>query len=379
LRALLGRWSAVNSGSRHLAGLERMRDLLREALAGAFPGAICEEPVLPGSPARALRLVLRPEAPLRVLLNGHYDTVYEQNDAFQAPRLPAEDIMVGPGTADMKGGLVVLLAALQAFEQTPCASRVGVEVLLTPDEEVASRASAVEIERSARRCHFGLVFEPARAGGELVRGRLGTGVIKVTVRGRAAHGALPEAGRNAIAALAEFLVGAHRASQAVPGALLNIGTVRGGGVINIVPDHAEAEMHARIGRGEQREALLDFLESLAAPIRGREGYAVTIESTFDRPPKVVGPGEEAAFAEVNHAARDLGLPRIEWLDAGGGSDGNLLAAAGLPCLDGMGPVGGHMHSDREYVLLPSLVQRAQVAALLLHRLAAGEWSVPSRP
>lgn len=377
LRALLASWSAINSGSDHPAGLERMRAALRTAFSSAFPTALIEEPTLPGTSARALRLILRPEAPFRVLLNGHYDTVYEATHPFQQPRLLDPDSLNGPGTADMKGGLVVLLAALRAFEQTDAAANLGIEILLTPDEEIGSRASLDEINTSASRCHFGLVFEPARAGGEIVRSRKGTGVFTVTSRGRAAHGAQPEAGRNAIAALAEFLVAAHRIPDDLPGVMLNIGVIRGGGVINIVPDLAVAELHARITRIEQKDTLAARLNAITAPINARDGHQIIIEGAFDRPPKECGPAEQAAFAALNRCAADLGFPALNWIDTGGGSDGNLLSAAGLPNLDGLGPIGDHLHSDREYVHLPSLVPRAQLAALLLHRLATRELILPN--
>lgn len=376
LRQLLGDWSAINSGSEHPAGLDHMRAALRAAFTAALPSASVEEPALPGTSARALRLILRPEASLRVLLNGHYDTVYEANHPFQQPRLIAPDTLNGPGTADMKGGLVVLLAAVQAFEQTEDAAALGIEILLTPDEEIGSRASLGEIERSARRCQFGLVFEPARAGGEIVRTRKGTGAFTVTSRGRAAHGAQPELGRNAIAALAEFLAAAHRVPEEMPGVLLNIGVIRGGGVINIVPDFAVAELHARISRIEQVDTLAARLAAIAAPINAREGHQLEIVGAFDRPPKECGPAELVAFTALNQCAAELGLAPIGWVDTGGGSDGNLLSAAGLPNLDGLGPIGNHLHSEHEYVHLPSLVTRAQLAALLLHRLASGAFVLP---
>ncbi len=376
LRALLAAWSAINSGSDHPEGLARMRAALRATFAAAFPGATLDEPALPGTSARALRLVLRPDSPIRVLLNGHYDTVYEACHPFQQARLLGSDTLNGPGTADMKGGIVVLLAALQAFEETEDASGLGIEILLTPDEETGSRASLDEIDRSARRCHFGLVFEPARAGGEIVRTRKGTGVFTVTSRGRAAHGAQPELGRNAIAALSEFLVAAHRIPDELPGVMLNIGVIRGGGVINIVPDLAVAELHARISRIEQKDTLAARLAAIAAPINAREGHTIVIEGAFDRPPKECGPAERAAFAALNRCAADLGLAPIDWVDTGGGSDGNLLSAAGLPNLDGLGPIGNHLHSEQEYVHLPSLVTRAQLAALLLHRLATRDLVLP---
>jgi glutamate carboxypeptidase len=376
LVALLRKWSEINSGSDHLAGLDRMLGVLRAAFHAALPAAFIEEIALPGTTARALRLRLRPESPLRILCNGHYDTVYEASHSFQKTTLLDADTLRGPGVTDMKGGLVVMLAALRAFEQTPSASALGIEILITPDEEIGSRASLDAINVSARRNHFGLVFEPARAGGEIVRSRKGTGVLTVTCHGRAAHGAQPDAGRNAIAALSEFLVAAHRVPDEIPGTMLNIGVIRGGGVINIVPELAVAELHARITRIEQKDLLVARLAAIAEPINSREGYRLVIESAFDRPPKECGPVEVSAFADLRHAAGDLGLPPLCWVDTGGGSDGNLLSAAGLPNLDGLGPAGDHLHSEREYVHLPSLVTRAQLNALFLHRLAIGEYQLP---
>lgn len=376
LTALLRNWSEINSGSDNLTGLERMREALRAAFHAAFPHVSIEEVPLLGTTARALRLRVRPEAPLRILCNGHYDTVYEAAHIFQKSTLLDTDTLRGPGVTDMKGGLVVMLASLRAFEKTPAASALGFEILITPDEEIGSRASLEAINISARRNHFGLVFEPARAGGEIVRSRKGTGVFTITCHGRAAHGAQPEAGRNAIAALSEFLVAAHRVPDEIPGTMLNIGVVRGGGVINIVPELAVAELHARINQIEQRDTIAARLAAIAAPINAREGYHIVIESAFDRPPKECGPVEQSAFAALQAAAADLGFPALDWVDTGGGSDGNLLFAAGLPNLDGVGIIGNHLHSDREYCSLSSMVTRAQLNALFLHRLATGEYKLP---
>ncbi|MDX2187353.1 MAG: hydrolase [Opitutaceae bacterium] len=372
LRSLLAAWSAINSGSDHIEGLDRMRGALKRTFSEAFPAATIEEPELVGSKARAFRMLLRPSASRRVLLNGHYDTVYEAQHPFQMPRLIDADTLNGPGVSDMKGGIVVMLAALRALEATPEAKQLGVEVLLTPDEEIGSQASRAEIELSAKRNHFGFVFEPARVGGEIVRSRMGTGTIEIAVHGRSAHGAQPELGRNAIVALAQILTEVDSIPRRVPGAMLNVGSVRGGGVINIVPDFASAELHARITQIEQREHILAEVEKAVAPVRSKEGYRVGVHAAFDRPPKSCGPREQAMFKAYNACSADLGLGSIDWVDTGGGSDGNLLSAAGLPNLDGLGPIGHHLHSEQEFVFLPSVVLRAQVAALLLHRIATGE-------
>ena len=378
LVTLLESWARTNSGSGHPAGLERMRAALRAEFTRAFPAALVEEPALAGTTARALRLRVRPSAARQILLNGHFDTVYEADDPFQTCTRPDADTLRGPGVADMKGGLVVMLAALRAFEQTPAAASLGWEVLLTPDEETGSHGSAPLFRDAATRHRFALVFEPARPTGDLVRSRKGTGSFTATCRGRAAHAAqVPSPGRNAILALAEFLLAAAKVPAEFPGVLVNVGNFRGGGAAtNVVPDFAQSELDVRITRLADREPLLARLHALAAPINARDGYRLEITGGFNRPPKECGPAEEAAFAAWQQAARDLGQPAPNWVHSGGGSDGNLLFAAGLPNLDGVGPLGDHLHSDSECVVISTLGTRAQLAALFLTRYAAGEIDLP---
>ena len=378
LAALLESWSLINSGSGHLTGLERMRTALRTEFTRAFPAALVEEPALVGTTARALRLRLRPAAPRQILLNGHYDTVYEATDPFQTCTRPDADTLRGPGVADMKGGIVVLLAALQAFEQTPGASALGWEILLTPDEETGSHGSAPLFVEAAARHTFALVFEPARPSGDIVQSRKGTGSFIATCRGRAAHAAqVPSPGRNAILALAEFLLEAAKIPTELPGVLVNVGNIRGGSAAtNVVPDFAQSELDVRITRVADREPLLARLHALAGVINARDGFRLELTGSFNRPPKESGPVEEAAFAAWQQAARDLSQLPPNWVHSGGGSDGNLLFAAGLANLDAVGPLGDHLHSDRECVVLSSIATRAQIVALFLTRYAAGEIELP---
>lgn len=195
LAALLESWANVNSGSGNLAGLERMRSLLPTAFAG-FDGAVVEELPLAGTAALALNVRMRPDAAQRVLLSGHYDTVYEVEHPFQRCTRLDERTLGGPGVADMKGGLVTMLTALQAFEQTPAAAQLGWEVLLTPDEETGSYASVAVITEVARLCTFGMVFAPAR-GVAARRARTRTGPVLVGSRWRRLGWKFPGGGRSA--------------------------------------------------------------------------------------------------------------------------------------------------------------------------------------
>jgi glutamate carboxypeptidase len=285
-----------------------------------------------------------------------------------------ENNLRGPGVADMKGGLVVMLAALREFETSVHAARIGYEVLLTPDEEIGSAASRLVLEAAARsgRFAFALVFEPARANGDIVKSRKGTGIFTIACHGRAAHaGRDPDAGRNAILALAEYLPRVDALNRELPGVMLNIGSIRGGGAVNIVPDYAEAQVNIRITRTSDESLVLARLRELAASINARDGFRLEICGRFNRAPKEATAVEEKIFTAWQHCARELGV-HFSWQHVAGGSDGNLLSAAGLPNLDGLGAIGDHLHSDRERVHLPSIGERAHVAARFLSQFAADE-------
>lgn len=374
LRDRLIAWCDINSGSDNLAGLDRMRSVLAGAF-GSLPCKATEVDLGTGRP-RALRVVCRPGAKTQVLLNAHFDTVYGAEHAFQRCELAAPGVLRGPGVIDDKGGILVMLTALQALERTPHASRIGWEVILGPDEETGSAGSAPLYVEAAPRFDFGMVFEPARENGDLVRARMGTGIFTATCHGRAAHaGRDPAEGRNAILALAEFLLAAARIPDGLPGMMVNIGAVRGGGALNIVPDHATAGINARIASHEDRRLFEERLAAAAATIAARDGYRLVVEGRFNRGPLEWTPVREALFEAYRETGRGLGLD-FGWQDVGGGSDGNLLAAAGLPCLDGIGPRGGGMHSDRECVQIASIAERSRLAALFLARVAAGEIALP---
>lgn len=373
---LLEQWANINSGSGHRAGLDRMRAALRAAFARAFPGAAISELECAGT-AHALRVSMRPEARPRLLLSGHFDTVFEANDPFQRCTRVDAHTLHGPGVIDMKGGIIVILAALEAFEQTPQAAKLGWDVLLTPDEETGSHGSAPHLNAAIRHTQFALVFEPARPNGDIVKSRKGTGGFVATAHGRAAHAAkIPNDGRNAILALAEYLLAASKIPGELPGVLVNVGNIRGGGpATNVVPDFAEAEIDVRITRMADRELLLARLHELAAVINARDGFKLELKGGFNRPPKECVPLEERVFAAWQRAATDVGVTPFTWVHTGGASDGNLFSAVGLPNLDGLGPIGDQLHSNREFITTSTIAPRAQVAALVLHRLASGEISL----
>ena len=383
LAALLERWANINSGSSHAAGLGRMAEVLRAAFGAAFPAAAVEElsaeaPGFNPPGAKALCFRMRPQAASQVFLCGHYDTVYPADDAFQTCRWLDAGTLNGPGVTDMKGGLIVMLAALEAFEQAPGAAGLGWEVLLTPDEETGSHGTRAMFEAAARRHQFGFVFEPARPNGDIIHSRKGTGGIVATCRGRAAHAAkIPNDGRNAILGLAAYLLAIAKIPAELPGVLVNAGNIRGGtAATNVVPDFAQAEIDLRITRLADREPLFTRLETLARETGAAHEVKLELTGGLNRPPKENHPAEAALFPEFQRAAHDVGLKPFSWVHGGGASDGNFLGAAGLPCFDGIGPEGDQLHSAREFCRVATIAPRAQNVALFLHRVATGEIPLP---
>jgi len=374
-------WSAINSGSRNLGGLERMADVLVDAFA-ALPGILRLDNPAPveavdaaGRTARIehgrhLHLTVRPTAPMQLLLTGHMDTVYAADHPFQETRWLEDGVLNGPGVADMKGGLAVMLAALKAVEASPDADRLGYEVVINSDEEVGSPASAALLASAAQGKRAALTYEPAALpDGTLAGARPGSGNFAFVVRGRSAHaGRNPEDGRNALTAAADLALRLEALRR--DGLSVNPSRIEGGGPSNVVPDLAILRVNLRPRTPEMEdEAKAAIADALAGVAAERD---VRIESSggFGRPPKPLTPTAEKLFGLVRQAGADLGQ-QIGWQPSGGVCDGNNIAACGVPVVDTMGVRGGKIHSPEEYLIVDSLTERAALSALIILRLAEG--------
>ena len=384
MRDLIIKWANINSGSQHVAGLEKMVAVVEEDFASL--GATIERISLPaysvsGLEGRsqqvplgpALSMVKRPESQFRVFLGIHSDTVYPPDGLFQKAEEISPGNLCGPGVLDAKGGLAVMLLALETLETSPWAGRIGWEVLINPDEELGSPGSGPLLAAAARRNHLGLVFEPALPNGNLVGDRRGSGNFTFIVRGRSAHaGRDIAAGRNAIAALAEAVVRINAVIGRMDAVSVNVGQIEGGGTLNVVPALTLCRLNVRVSSKEQGSQVREYLDTIAADISGREGLSAQVLGDFHAPPRVADAATRLWLGRACACGAELGL-NISWQSSGGTCDGNRLAANGLTTLDSLGPVGGDIHSPQEYLLLESLVPRASLAALLLLKMAAGDY------
>jgi len=373
-------WAEVNSGTSNLAGLARMSGLLADAYA-TLPGDVAlvepAEVTNVGTDGvrravehgRHLHLRVRPEAPVQMLFTGHMDTVYPVDHAFQTLADIDEQTLRGPGVADMKGGLAVMLAGLTAIERNPAAARLGYEVVINADEETGSLSSAALIAAAARGKVAGLTYEPALADGTLAGARGGTGNFSLVVRGRSAHaGRNPQDGRNALVAAADLATRLARA--AVPGLTVNPARIDGGGPNNVVPALAVLRVNFRPADAAAIAHAQAELDAAAASVAHEHDVEVEVHGSFNRPPKPLDPAAERLFQLVKSAGADLGVP-IAWKATGGVCDGNNIAAAGVPVVDTMGVRGGAIHSPEEFMIISSLQERAALSVLTILRIADG--------
>lgn len=373
-------WSAVNSGSRNLGGLERIADLLADAFA-ALPGVLRLENAAPVESVdaagkainiphgRHLHLTVRPTAPVQLLLTGHMDTVFAEDHAFQETRWLDDGVLNGPGVADMKGGLSVMLAALKAVENSRSAERIGYEVVINSDEEVGSPASAALLAQAATGKHAALTYEPAALpDGTLAGARPGSGNFSFVVRGTSAHaGRNPEDGRNAIVAASELAL--RLAMSKTPGLSINPARIDGGSPNNVVPDLAILRVNMRPRTTDDQEIAARLIAKALDETAKQHDVFIEAHGGFGRPPKPLTEEAEALFNLVKRAGADLGQP-ISWQSSGGVCDGNNIAACGVPVVDTMGVRGGKIHSMEEFLIVGSLAERAALSALTILRLAA---------
>ncbi|MFT8736954.1 MAG: hydrolase [Zymomonas mobilis] len=375
---LLTGWSNINSGSHNKTGLAHMAEALKQAFS-ILPATIeevtlpsqsvisAEGQPIPPSTATHLHLTVRPKAPLQILLTGHFDTVFGENHTFNTVTYLDDETLGGPGVADMKGGLAVMLAALQAFEQHPEKDQLGYEIVLNSDEEIGSGSSASLLSQAAAGKTAAFTYEPSTLpDGTFASARPGSGNFSIVIKGLAAHaGRNIDQGRNAILAAADMALRLKAAS--CEGMTVNPAKIDGGGPNNIVPDNAVLRVNIRASTTEKMNLARDLLKKTIADISQDHSVTVTIYGQFGRPPKIISQKSKNLMALVENSCRDLGLT-AQWKETGGVCDGNNISAMDVPVIDTMGVRGGSIHSAQEFMIIKSLGERAQLSALVLMRL-----------
>jgi glutamate carboxypeptidase len=298
------------------------------------------------------------------------DTVFPADHAFQRQTWLDGETLNGPGVADMKGGIAVMLHALLAFEQTASAGSLGYDVLINSDEETGSLASAGLIAELAAGKLAALTYEPsALPDGTLAHERGGTGNYSITFTGKSAHaGRNPHEGRNAIVAAADLILRLKALES--DDLTINPAKLEGGAANNVVPDHAVLRFNIRPKSTTAMDSFDKHLNHLLAMVEAEHQVSTHRHGGVTRPPKKVDARAQALFDLVRECGAELGQD-IRWKSTGGVCDGNNIAACGVPVVDTMGVRGGAIHSPDEYLIVPSLAERAALSARVIERLASG--------
>lgn len=295
-----------------------------------------------------------------ILLLCHMDTVFPLGTIEKFPYREVGDRISGPGTLDMKAGIVIALAAIEQAQRTGL--NRPIHLLCTSDEEIGSLSSREHIERLAKQSALVLVLEGGLADGALKTWRKGVGEFRVRTRGRAAHaGGDHEKGRNAIEEMAHQVLAIQRLTDYSRQTTLNVGVIRGGTVSNVVPEEAIIQVDVRLmqqGEWERLEAKMRRLKPVL------EGTSVEVTGGLNRPPMPFDERMKATFEKARSIASRIGM-ELKAGGTGGASDANFVAPLGIPVLDGLGAVGEGYHSEREYILADSIEERTRLVTALL--------------
>lgn len=388
LTDLVESWANINTGSDNLPGLAKLADTLLRAFQPLDGEAALIQPpphqridaqgnTITAAVGQALSIIKRATIRPRVLLCIHMDTVYPATSPFQRVERVAANRLHGPGVADAKGGVAVMLAALEAFERSSFANRLGWSVLITSDEEIGSPSSLGMLREAATQHDLGLLFEPMLDdAGTLAGDRRGSGNFSLVIRGRSAHaGRDITAGRNAIVSASIAAQMLDALGRELKGVTVNVAKMDGGSAMNVVPDIAVLRFNVRVDDTHCLQQVTRCMDDITAAIASHEGFTATLHGGFNSPPKTLASAAPLPDYLID-CGRQLGLD-VRFRPTGGVCDGNKLAAAGLPNIDTLGPRGGAIHSPDEYLLTDSLTERAKLTALLLLRLASGDLPWPT--
>lgn len=363
----IGALVAAESPSADRVLANRCGDLLAE-LAVAAGGLVTRVPGVYHADPVVVEALGTPDTTGHVLLVGHYDTVWPAGTQKRLPFAVQDGVMRGPGVFDMKTGLVQGLWALRAL-RTLGLPMPAVTAVFNADEEIGSPESRDLILQHARNADVALVLEPS-AGGACKTARKGVARYGLEVNGRAAHAGLnPQDGVSAIAELAQAVLRVQARTNTAAGTTLNVGLMSGGTAVNVVPAQATAEIDVRFETAAEGAAVQEFLEGLA-PVNPVARY--TLVQRGMRPPMEKTEASARYYERLRRiAAEEYGF-ELKDVAVGGGSDGNLCAAAGTPVLDGLGAVGGGAHAETEHVIVADVPIRTALLASLISSLAMKE-------
>lgn len=355
----------IDSGSYDKAGVDQVAEVLIQLYKDL--GFVVE--IFPNEKlGNNYRLMHKDASNPQIFIAAHLDTVFPKGTVAERPFSIEGDRAYGPGVIDMKASHVLTYYAIKALQDAGNEAYKNVEILLNCDEEIGSHSSRALIEKFAEGKSYALVMEPARANGSIVSARRGVGTYELIIEGKASHsGIAPKDGISAIQELSYKILALHALSRHDDGLSVNVGLISGGTSVNTVAPNARAEIDVRITTDEQGIEIDRLVKEVCSqPVL--DGVKLTLTGGINRPPMMKTPESTVLVNIVKAEAKAMGLD-IDDIFTGGGSDASFTAGVGTPSVDGLGPVGGFQHSDKEYIELPTLTERTILFANVIKRLS----------
>lgn len=299
-----------------------------------------------------------------IMFNAHLDTVFPDGTAEKRPLKRVGDHIMGPGCVDCKSGVMSIFYAIKNARKEDL-DRLAIVVAYNPDEETGSVHSKKWLGSIAAKCKRALVCEGARPNGELVRSRKSSATWKVVFHGVGAHaGNNPKEGRSAILAASRFVIEVSKLQDLDgTGVSVNVGVIQGGSAANVVADCCEIVIDTRRWTDESGREVDEAIQALIKKDWG-DGITVEGERLFLIPAMPYSEATKELAGQITEAARQVGFEPT-WIDAGGGSDANHIAAMGIPVLDGVAPAGGCFHTDKEYLRIDTIEERTKMLTKFL--------------
>ncbi len=362
---LLEKLVNIDSGSYDKEGVDWVGDVLREEYKTlGFEIDVRENPTNGNNLVIRHKDATSPE----ILLVAHMDTVFPKGTAANRPFHIEGERAYGPGVIDMKSSLVSLLFAVQSLQEKNDAAYKNIEIILNSDEEIGSPTSKELIQERSKDKTYALVMEPARANGAIVSSRRGGGGYTLTVTGKAAHsGVAPEEGVSAIEELAHKIIELEKLNDHEKGISINVGIIKGGAATNMIPDQAVAEIDVRITYPEQGGPIEEQIESICSTSTV-PGTTLSLSGGINRPPLHLNEQSKELLLTVQEIGKKMGL-NLDHVHTGGGSDASFPSALGVATIDGLGPVGGELHNEKEYLEIPTLTERCSLLEKIISNLS----------
>jgi glutamate carboxypeptidase len=370
--SLLTEMVRINSFSYNTAGIREVAELA----ASHIPSLFQVDSIQPNLDDRIWIHRCHASDQIPILLSGHLDTVHPPGEC--AGDLEADgEFLCGPGVADMKGGVAVILGALWVLDQLGRLPDIPIAVAFTGDEEIGSIHSRKRLKDLAQQARLGLVFESAGPNGEVVLARRGVRVYRLTVEGEEGHSGYDvKQKQSALIELSHQILRLEGLNDSKLGLSVNVGMASGGTAVNVIPGHAEAKLEVRFWDEDIGDSAAErILASLAAP--KVSGMNLRLERTHARPVMAPTKNTESLFEAVREAGADLGWTIGQEVRTAA-SDANVMSSAGLACLDGFGPRGEMGHSPRERILAKTVRDRLELTVHLLWRLRDWQPKVKQR-